>query len=437
MRITVLPRDDRPSGWYANLPDAPPARRLDGRQSADWVVVGAGFAGLAAARRLGELLPDKRIVLIEALRAGLGASGRNSGFIIDLPHNFDSKDMENRELNDRVTRLNRAAIDWLAGLVEKHQIQCQWRKRGKYQAAATPAGERANRPFAAWLAKMGLEHEVLGRDAVAARLGTAHFRQAVYTPNGILMQPAALVRGLAGSMPPNVDVFEESPVTDAEFGTPSRLTTPSGSITAPKIVLATNGFTDGWGFLRHRLIRIVACANLTGPLTDQQLATMGSDENWGVTPVDLGGATLRRTADNRILVRTYMRYGGNVRITATDHARARARGEASFRARWPQLGPPRFEHTWGGIVCLSRNHAPYWGELAPGVLAAVCCNGVGAAKCTIMGRAIAEWAAGVDSEIVRDMATLPKPDDHRLGPLIGAAVNLRLAWAQATAGAER
>ena len=48
--------------------------------------LGAGVTGLAAARRLAELAPEARIVLLEQYRVGYGASGRNAGFIIDTPH---------------------------------------------------------------------------------------------------------------------------------------------------------------------------------------------------------------------------------------------------------------------------------------------------------------------------------------------------------------
>ena len=122
MHISVLPKDPRPSGWYAISPVPPAVRRLAGSQKADYVVVGAGFTGVAAARRLGELAPNSRVVLIEAQRAGMGASGRNSGFIIDVPHNADAADGAG-EANQRMLRLNRFAIGWLQELVEKHQIR--------------------------------------------------------------------------------------------------------------------------------------------------------------------------------------------------------------------------------------------------------------------------------------------------------------------------
>ncbi len=57
-------------GWYAVLPRPAPANRLKGQQVADWVVVGAGVTGLAAARRLAELAPEARIVLLDEYRVG-------------------------------------------------------------------------------------------------------------------------------------------------------------------------------------------------------------------------------------------------------------------------------------------------------------------------------------------------------------------------------
>jgi pimeloyl-ACP methyl ester carboxylesterase len=65
MQISVFPQDPRPSGWYMTMPSVPPpVRRLEGQQKADWVVVGAGFTGVAAARRLAELVPSCELALI-------------------------------------------------------------------------------------------------------------------------------------------------------------------------------------------------------------------------------------------------------------------------------------------------------------------------------------------------------------------------------------
>jgi glycine/D-amino acid oxidase-like deaminating enzyme len=435
MHISVLPKDPRPSGWYAILPEPPPIRRLSGQQKADWVVVGAGFTGVAAARRLAEIAPNSRIVLIEAQRAGMGASGRNAGFIIDVPHNADAAG-NGMEANRRMLKLNRFAIGWLQELVEKHQIRCDWQARGQYRVAATPAGVRGTEPIVGLSGALDLPHEVLSRTQIAERLGTSYYAAAVYQPGTILMNPAALVRGLAYSLPANVDFYEESAITDIDYGPPHRLRTPSGEIATPKLILATNGFTDGWGFLERHLIRLVTYASITRPLTDKQLASLGSDENWGATCSIRMGSTVRRTADNRLMMRNRFRYGGDTGMSDGELARARRSHIDALKARFPQLGEPQIEHTWGGFVCLSRNSAPFWGELTPGVLASVCCNGVGVPKGTFAGRALAEYALGQDTDLVRDLSTFPKAANHGVGPFIGLATSARLAYHQWRAGRE-
>ena len=434
MQITVFPQDPRPSGWYMTMPAAPAPRRLEGQQKADWVIVGAGFTGVAAARRLAELAPDSRIVVIDAQRAGMGASGRNAGFIIDAPHNADSA--EEMEANKRILKLNRFAIDWLEELVEKHQIRCHWARRGQYRVAATPAGVTGAEPIVALSEKLRLPHERLNGDQVAERLGTRYYTAAVYQPGTVLMQPAALVSGLAHSLPANVDLFEESPVTAIDYGPPHRLETADGEIATPRLILATNGFTDGWGLLENRLIRIVTYASLTAPLSAQQLAKMGSDENWGVTCTIRMGSTVRRTADNRLMMRNTFRYGGNTAVGDRELARARKSHLKAIAARYPDLGGVEIVTTWGGFVCLSRNSAPFWGALGPGLFASVCCNGVGVPKGTFAGRAIAEYALGHDSQLVRDLMSFPQAANHGLGPLIGPATSLRLALTQFQAGKE-
>jgi gamma-glutamylputrescine oxidase len=49
--------------------------------SADVVIVGGGYAGLASAYWISEYRPDLKIIIIERSQLGAGASGRNAGFL--------------------------------------------------------------------------------------------------------------------------------------------------------------------------------------------------------------------------------------------------------------------------------------------------------------------------------------------------------------------
>jgi hypothetical protein len=177
MHIEVLPRDDLTNGWTAMLPPAPPARRPKGAETADYAVIGAGFAGLAAARRLAELAPGRRIVLLEAQRVGDGSSGRNSGFIIDLPHEAESLGEDAQGLQQRTLRLNRFAIGRLRSLVKEKSIDCQWTECGMYRGAVTQRASRFLDPYERMIGRLGLSCRRLDRHELKARLGTSLYHK--------------------------------------------------------------------------------------------------------------------------------------------------------------------------------------------------------------------------------------------------------------------
>jgi glycine/D-amino acid oxidase-like deaminating enzyme len=140
MIIKNLPSDDEYCGWKKHLPDRG-FQLLSGDKSADWVIIGAGFTGLAAARQLALSRPDDNIILMDAQRIADGASGRNSGFLIDLPHDLSAPDYVGN-LNDAQNEMaiNRAAITHLRDIVKQEGIECHWRECGKVQGAVNANG---------------------------------------------------------------------------------------------------------------------------------------------------------------------------------------------------------------------------------------------------------------------------------------------------------
>ncbi|MBN33243.1 MAG: FAD-dependent oxidoreductase [Rhodospirillaceae bacterium] len=433
MKVTSFPKNDHSNGWYNGLGDQPPASVLHGDSTADWVVVGGGFSGLAAARRLGELRPDDRVVLLEAGRIGENASGRNSGFVIDLPHAISQ---EQPEHDHRQIRVNRMAIAWLAELIEQHQIRCQWSHRGKVHVAATNRGRRNLEVMASRLGGLGEVHELWDAARLKTYLGTDYFNFGLFTPGCILMQPAALVTGLARSMPENVEVYEDSAVVAFDDGPSKILTTAGGSVTTPQVVLSTNGWTPGFGFLKHQLLTMHTFASLTRPLTESEQVALGGEGDWGTIPSTLGATTMRYTQDKRLLIRRSLRHRPDFTIRPDDHDSIRREHEETLKKRFPMVPDVGFEDTWGGVLCMSRNHVPKCGALADGIWAAVCQNGVGAAKGTISGRAVAELAAGEDTDLVADMTAYE--DLQRFPPswITAPVFRAKIAYARLTAGAE-
>ena len=428
-RIDLLPENDRTNGWAACLPPRTPRPHLTSDLRADWIVIGAGWAGLAAARRLAENRPSERIAIIDAAAAADGASGRNSGFAIDLPHTIGGSGDENEGALGYM-RLARAAIASLKEQIDAHGIDCDWREQGKYQAAVTDRGTAAYlEPFAVALARLGEPFEWVEAPVLREKLGTDHFTRAVYTPGGGLMNPVALVRGLADSLPGNVDLYEHTPAMSVEYANGTRVTTPEGTIRAPQCILAVNGFAPHFGAFERRVLPMMAHASLTRRLTEAEQAAYGVTEDWGMTPANsFVGATMRYTSDQRLLIREKVSYCPGMRVTEAERHAVAARHKRLFDARFPMLRGVELAHTWSGFAALTRNSAPGFGRVRGGVHAACCQNAIGITKGTIGGILAADLACGRDNPLIADMEALGRPSLLPPEPALGLGVRARLAW---------
>lgn len=429
-----LPNDDHTCGWYAALPPrTKPIKKLTDTQQADYAIIGAGFAGLAAARRLAALKPNARIILVDAQCVAEGASGRNSGFVIDLPHKF-SLEHPDPALKQKLMSLNRLAIAQLQGLVDKFHIDCQWSAAGKYQGAVGELGEQHLAHFEYLMKDLGEEYRWVEKAELKKVLGTDYYSRAIFTPNSYLMQPAALVRGMGENLPENVELLEQSPIRSLQKQNGKWvLQGDHGSIVSPKLLLGTSIFTKEFGYLKNRLLPVMTFASWTRPLTDQEMKIYNGELDWGLTPAHHAGTTLRMTADRRILIRnTYKhvpKYGANV----SDYARQQIHNEhrKAFLNRYPALADVPFTHTWGGVYAISRNFTNFFGELDDGVYASACDNGVGAAWGTISGTLLADLVVGADSQALNDIRYVTgMPSLNPPEPLLGMGVKFRIALAK-------
>ena len=212
-----------PHGWLELLPKREARQTLSGAHRVPWVVVGAGMTGLACARRLGELHPDQEILLLEARIVGQGASGRNSGFAVassQFPGGVVASQIGNYR---RVNRINRAGPDLLSAQVSENAIDYQWCDEGIYHTAADRLAITEYKHFLRYLETLEINHTPLDKAALYDRLGTDLYQAGVHVTDGVLLQPAALVRGLADTLPANVRLYEQSPALKIEDGKPLTL----------------------------------------------------------------------------------------------------------------------------------------------------------------------------------------------------------------------
>lgn len=430
------PTDMPVSGWYGILPPPKAPEVLRGRHTADWIIVGAGFAGLAAARRLSQLVPDERIVVVDAQRVGWGAAGRNSGFMIDLPHELGGENYGGSQEHDRRRiRMNRAAIEFSGSAAEEFGLQSYFVRAGKVHGAATDHGLNSLRDFEKHLTGLAEPFDTLNSADMKRITGTDFFLGGTFTPGTVMAQPAGFIRGLATGLSGRVTIFENSPVTTLRTGKEQRVQTAEGEVVAPRLILTVNGHLESFGFYRKRLLHVFTYASMTRKLSVTEQATLGGEPHWGLIPGDPMGSTLRRIGD-RIVVRNTFTYNPTM---ATSDRQVRRIGHAhdrSFRARFPMLGDVTMDYRWGGHLCLSLNSAPAFGEIEDRVYVAGCCNGLGTVQGTLYGMLAADMAVGSGNTMVAEALKEPKPSKLYPGPVMAIGAPARLWMMQRRAGRE-
>lgn len=389
MSKETYPTYANPCGWNAMLPPraARPALSADAR--VDYAIIGAGYTGLAAARRLHELDPQARIMVVDATSAGEGSSGRNSGFTGQdvLPR---TATIEGAAKAQRQSALITEAFDWLGGIIRDHGIDCDMRKVGSIRAAATEAGEASLRKVVEVARANSLAHEVLDRQGVADRIGSTYYRFGVYLHDTYLLQPAALIRGLADALPDAITLHENTAVRRMQRGQNGwELHCDGGVIHAGQVVLANNGFIRKFGYLGPRMATIYTYAAVTSPVPEADRHHLGGSPDWGLLPSHRLGTTLRRIGTDRLMVRSL--YAHEAEVTPEE---ARLKLRDRFERRWPALRHIGFDYIWGGTTAFTMNGAPWWGQLGEGLYASGGCNGSGIAKGTMLGRKLAELMRG-------------------------------------------
>ncbi len=442
MKVARLPVDPGPAGWNALLPEGPAPRVLQDKVTVDWLVIGAGFAGLAAARRLSQLQPGARIAVVDATRVGEGPAGRNSGFMIDLPHDLSSGSYAGGLEGDRAqTRLNRDGIAFAGEAAAEYDMSAEaYTVSGKINAAATARGHQHNLDYARHLGAMDEPFELLDATKMQEVTGSTYYQSGLFTPGSAMIQPALYVRSLArGLASDRVQLFENSPVTGLSRGADWVATTPKGQVTAPRVILAVNGHINSFGYFPGRLMHVFTYASMTRPLTGDEVAELGGAPIWGATSADPMGSTIRRISGeggDRIVVRNRFTFdpslevpGNRVAQIARDHDRALA-------ARFPTLNGIEMSHRWGGRLCLSRNNVQIVRQLDEGLFAACCQNGLGTAKGTLAGKLAAELACNVSSDGLAAVLGHDAPSRLPPAPIARLGAQVVIRWQEWRAGRE-
>lgn len=428
-----VPRHSSTSGWNALLPPRIPREQLPRENRFYAIVIGAGYTGLAAARRLAELMPNREVLVIDALEIGEALSARSSGFLLVYPS--APKANGGSSADDDATRklsIAAAGLNWLRMLVADYKIDCDWDEEApRITAAASREGECAARKAALSFNKLNMDCFEYNEKEIAGVLGTEYYRYGYQMSARALVQPAALVRGLAETLPCNVLILENAPVGEINGGGPFRLRTTRGSFVADRVFITNNTHGGVFHPLLNRMAPVFTYAALTPELDEDALGRLGSAPSWGVVPAHGMGTTMRKVL-GRLLIRSSWSYAKE-----TNSDRLRSVLTTLLRKRFPGMRSYEFEHVWGGATAVTHNGEFYFGEVQPGLYASVGCNGVGLLRGTIHGKLLAEMACGFQSSLLTDRLSLAQPSWIPPEPLLGIGAMAQLAWSDWCAGRER
>lgn len=441
-RAKRLPVHRGPAGWNAILgPQSMPVP-LEADRTADVVIIGSGFAGLSAARRLLQLDSTLDIVLLEAGRLAESSAGRNSGFMIDLPHELTSDDYAGAGDDRTMARLNRQAIQFGREAVGEYSIKPDYFDEcGKVNGAATTKGNHHNESYAKHLAALGEPCELLDAKAMHALTGSRHYTGGLYTPGTVMLQPAGYIRGFGDGLKRQIALHENSPVTGySRAGVDWIVETPKAKVTTPKIIVATNGHLESFGYKRGRLMHVMLYASMSPELSDEQMKVLGGTSRWGITPADPMGTSMRRIdsglGGNRIVTRTCASFRPEMEVSQRDLSWASGVQQAKFDQRFPQFAGLKPEFSWAGHLCLSKNGVSVLSELEENVFSACVQNGLGTARGTMTGIGAAELSMGHQSAITRHFTAEAEPTKLPPEPLSSLGANAYLRWKEWRAGAE-
>ncbi|OYD82863.1 NAD(P)/FAD-dependent oxidoreductase [Azospirillum brasilense] len=375
-----------PNVYALDAPPGSPAPPLDGSRRASVAIIGGGIVGLTTALHLAEAGVDT--VVIEQGEPGWGASGNNGGqlnpglkFDPDVVERVWGPDLGRRMVDFAYDTTNRTFA-----LIERLGVACEAQRGGTLRAARSAGAVGGVAETARQCAARGMPVSLLDRDQTAEATGTPAYHGALFDPRGGHVNPLAYVRGLAKAAVAagaTVHGHTTARALRRRSGGGWSVETPTGTIEAERILIATNGFTDDlWPDLRRTVVPVFSAIAASEPL--------GAERLHGLLP--------RRPAvyeSGRITV--YYRIDAHGRLLMGGRGPMRPIGTpeplaylTDYAAKlWPQLSGLRWTHGWNSRLAMTKDHWPHVHEPAPDALAYLGCNGRGVA----LGTAIAEQLA--------------------------------------------
>lgn len=395
------------SWWLSEAQDAgfAPQPPLSGTLKVDICIVGGGFTGLWTALRIKEEDPAASVVVLESRTCGSGASGRNGGLALTWWAKLKTLvKLFGTEEALRLADASSDAISSIGDFCEAQGIDAEFRRQGWLWAATNQAQVNAWQEAVATARGLGREpFEELSSASVAAMAGSRTHIGGVYEPMAATVQPALLAVGLRRvALERGVQIFEHTPMESWTEGNGVRVTTPTGSVQADKLVLATNAWMVSEPSIARMLVVVTSDMVVTRPIPEI-LQRTGPREGLAVSDSRMLVNYHRTTRDGRL---AFGHGGGNFGFgrrvgSRFDGPSQRVHAVSKAMSQlYPELASCMVARSWTGPIDRSISSLPMFGHLrgSARVLYGVGYSGNGVGPSFLGGRILASLALGKRDE---------------------------------------
>ncbi|MEX0605824.1 MAG: FAD-binding oxidoreductase [Marinobacter sp.] len=373
-----------PSFYAASANSAPERPSLQGSAEADVCVIGAGFTGLSTALFLAEA--GFRVIVLEAVTVGWGASGRNGGQIVNS-YSRDLDAIEKQTSSGHLKLLTDMAFEGgqiIRQRVAQYGIQCDLKDGGIFAAITQRQLGHLEAQGKLWR-RFGYDQlELLDNEAIRRRVGTDRYVGGALDQTGGHIHPLNLALGEAAAVESLGGVIHEySPVTAVNPGEPAEVVTDQGRVKARFVVVAGNAYL---GELIPELgAKSMPCGSqiiATEPL-DAELATRLLPQDDCVEDCNYLLDYYRLSGDKRLI------YGGGVVYGARDPANIERLIRPNMLKTFPELAGVKIDYSWTGNFLLTLSRLPQLGRLANNIFYSQGCSGHGVTFTHVAGKSLA------------------------------------------------
>lgn len=395
------------SFWYADIGGTPQKRAaLPGGREADVCIIGAGYTGLWTAYYLKKADPSLNIIIVEREFAGFGASGRNGGW---LSGGFGWSREKYLKTSTRggvidMQRAMAATVDEVIRVTEAEGIDADILRVDNITVATNaPQLERAREEYQFYLdwQMPGERIEMLSAEAAAKRIRVANVRGAFVIRDMARVQPAKLVRGLAKVVEGlGVSIFEGTSVTRFEK---CRVETDRGTVRAPVIIRATEGFTAGLPGQERTWLPLNSAQIVTEPVPEALWKEIGWEGHELLGDAAHAYCYAQRTREGRITMGgrgVPYRFGSATDVNGQTQQTTIDALHNILTRLLPQTKSLKIDHAWCGVLGVPRDWCTTAGfNRESGIGWAGGYVGLGVSSSNLAGRTLCDLVLRRDTEL--------------------------------------